>query len=202
MTNIDLTSVERKSYRSMFDDGLLDLFIGISLLFLGLMWLTEYGAFGGMLPVLLIPIWPVARKRFIEPRSGYAQLAEPRRRKLRKGIAGSIAFGTLTFLLAVGAYIGLTSNDSATEAIFDSIGSGLPALLLAVMATVAARMFDLPRLLGYAGVLLTMGVLGVLLDLEPAWSLLGSAVLMTATAIVLMARFFRNTHAIAKPDSM
>lgn len=202
MTNIDLTSVERKSYRSMFDDGLLDLFIGISLLFLGLMWLTEYGAFGGLMPALLIPIWPIARKTFVEPRSGYARLAEPRRNKLRRGIAGSIAFGTLTLLLAIAAYVGLTSDDSATEAIFDSIGSALPALLLALMATVAARMFELPRFFGYAGVLLTMGLLGLLLDLEPAWPLLASAVFVTATAGMLMARFVRNTEVIAHPDSL
>ena len=202
MTNIDLTSVERKSYRSMFDDGLLDLFIGISLLFLGLMWLTEYGAFGGLMPALLLPFWPIARKSFVEPRSGYVRLAEARRNRVRRGIAGSLAFGTLALLLGIAAYIGLTSDVSATEAIFDSIGSALPALLLALMATVAALLFDLPRFFGYGAVLLTTGALGVLLDLEPAWSLLGSAVFVMAIAAVLMARFVRDTHMVADSDSL
>lgn len=202
MTDINLESVERKSYRSMFDDGLLDLFVGISLLFLGLMWLTENAALGGLMPALLIPIWPIARKRFVEPRSGYVRLAEPRRKKIRRGIAGSIALGLLALLLGVAAYIGLTSDSSPAEAILDSLGSGIPALLLALMAIAAARMFDLPRFFVYAAGLLTLGLLGVLFDLEPAWSILGSAILVTATAVVLMARFARNSHLIADPDSL
>jgi hypothetical protein len=193
MTNIDLTSVERNSYRSMFDDGLVDLFAGISLLFLGVTWLTEYAAFGGLMPVLLIPFWPAVRKKLVEPRSGYVRLAEPRRRRIRQGMAGSILLGVLALLLAVTAYFVLTSDGDRGREIFDSIGPGLPAFLLTLMAAMAAWWFDLPRFFGYAGVLLVAGLLGIWLDLEPAWSLLGSALIVTATGTALLVRFVRNT---------
>ena len=196
MTNIDLTSIERKSYRSMFADGLLDIFAGVSLLFLGIMWLTEYAAFGGLMPALLIPIWPLARKRIVEPRSGYVRLGQPRRNRLRKAMIGGIALGTLTLMLAVGAYVALTSESSSAEAIFEAVGSGLPAFLLALMAGMAAWQFDLPRFFAYAGLLVCAGLIGIWLDVEPAWSLIGSAIIVTAAGVTLLARFVASAPII------
>lgn len=56
MTDMDLKTIERATYRGSFSDGLLDLFTGIALSFLGLLWLTDYAAFGGLAPALLIPV--------------------------------------------------------------------------------------------------------------------------------------------------
>jgi hypothetical protein len=192
MTDMDLKTIERATYRGSFSDGLLDLFAGIALSFLGLLWLTDYAAFGGLAPALLIPVWPIARRRWVEPRMGYALPNEPRRRKLRMGMLTSITLGVIALLAGIGAYVSLGSDGFSVEGVFDRIGPGLPAFLLALMGGTAALAFDLPRFYAYSGVLVLAGLMGVSFDQEPARSLLVSGLIVSISGLTMLVRFLRN----------
>jgi len=192
MTNTDLKMIERATYRGSLDDGLLDLFVGIALSFLGLLWLTDYAAFGGLAPALLIPFWPIARRRWVEPRMGYALPNRARRRKLRMGMLTSIALGVIALLVGIGAYASLGSDGFSAERVFDQIGPGIPAFLLTLMGVMAALAFDLPRFFAYSGVLFLAGSMAVSFDLEPGWSLLASGLIVSVSGLTMLVRFLRS----------
>jgi hypothetical protein len=108
---IDLKGLERKASTSYLQDGLLDIFLGLSLLAMGVFLLVPDAGvsdsaglliFVGLLALALLLLG--AGKRYITiPRIGRAEFSEERREKKRKaGVYISVAFLLLQLLLVLG----------------------------------------------------------------------------------------------------
>ncbi len=150
MQNAQLNELERRAYRSVVDDGLLDSLLGIFLLLVGLSLnegLLENLAWGffGASPF----VWKALRKRLIEPRTGHVRLHPSRISRIKRGKRAAMAVVVFLVLaiLAVILFEG-RCNTSLSRA---------PALLFGALVgspiAVAGYLLEMRRWIGYAAVL-------------------------------------------------
>ena len=190
----DLGARERGMYRASFDDGLLDLFSGLGLALVGLAWLFDLVALGAVAPALLLPFWPLARRRITEPRTGFARFREERVALERKKHLGLVATCCLFLAAAVGGWFAVRGVIRASAA---HLVAGLPAFLLAIGAVLAGVILGLGRFGFYAFLLLCAGAFVIREDLDPGWSILGGGVAILLCGLGLLARFVATHRAVS-----
>jgi len=112
---MDLKAIERKAFRSYYEDGLWDLFLGLILMAMGVMaglsklgasGPLQYGVFIGLEALILLSF--IAGKKYITtPRIGHVKFGEKgkaRKRNTRIVLAASVLFGVVVFVLSVMAF--------------------------------------------------------------------------------------------------
>lgn len=190
--DINLETVEKSIFRSRWEDGLIELFFGIGLVLMGILWLKGLIVFVALVPVMLIPFWAPIRKRVTEPRAGYVRFSEERKARTQLGLnmAGIIGFGLLTLFGAV--FVVLRSQSGVDHGLMEILVPGLPSFIVATALLVAWLGFGMPRFATHAAVLVAAGVLGVVSALDPGWQFLGSGLVIAGMGSVLFARFLRD----------
>jgi drug/metabolite transporter (DMT)-like permease len=111
MTVFNLTEIEKKAYRSTFQDGLWDIFLGSQLLILSMsvllsnMGLTKKLHMGLLiiLQVLVVLAFTIGKKHITIPRMGFVKFGPKRKRKITKSriiLLISVVAGLTVFLIA------------------------------------------------------------------------------------------------------
>ena len=80
MTNPpELKELEQRTYGATYSDGVIDIFVGVSLAWIGAIWLTFPDYLSGAVALVAVSISPVMRRRktFVEARTGYVKFTEP-----------------------------------------------------------------------------------------------------------------------------
>lgn len=190
MASIDARSIERTAYRSRWDDGLFDLFVGLSLLWIGAAWLwfDAMAGIAGVFPAVFVGPFVAWRTRFIEERSGYVKFSEERRRWERRNLAVFVLVGTLTFIAGIMFFVA-RSGGSGVSDIIDDIAPGLIAFILAAMVGIVAIASMVPRLFVYALVLVIGGAIAAAYDTNPGAPLLAAGAIVTLVGAWLVWRF-------------
>ena len=109
-TNMNLKDMERKAWRSLFQDGLLDIFMGLVLLAVGIpamlpgLFTSELwqNAGAAVLMVLALFVYWLGKRFITMPRIGRARFGPTRKAKLRKTAviyAISVVVGAIVFLM-------------------------------------------------------------------------------------------------------
>lgn len=112
MTLLNLKEIEKKAYRSTFQDGIWDIFLGLLLLNLAFgALLAKSGVSEGLimtiltaLTVLILLAFMTGKKRITVPRMGFVKFGQKRKRKLWKSrliLLGSVLAGVVVFLAAL-----------------------------------------------------------------------------------------------------
>jgi hypothetical protein len=192
----DLGARERGIYRASFDDGLLDLFCGLTLVLMGVAWIFDIVVLGPLAPAVLIPFWTVARRRLIEPRTGFARFRPERERLEKRKLLGFFAIGCGFLIAGIAVYL-MVRGEGAPD--WGHLVAGLPGVLLAVAATIAGLAFGLTRFLAYALVLFAAGAVTIHWRLDPGWSILAGGSAMLVVGAVLLAGFL-NRHPVVAED--
>lgn len=196
---IDLKKLERKAYRSTFQDGLWDIMLGLIILALGVIpLLTELKLGDFWSSMLLIPfylfgyfIFTQGKRRFTIPRMGMIKFGPMRKKKRRK---------IILFLMAA-LLIGLLAGVIFLKIIL--MADWLPVAFLMVLIFVSfnlgAHYLDFSRLTVYGAILTLFVPLGEILFRKGFLSHHGfpmifgtSGILMIVTGIVLFIRFLRK----------
>jgi hypothetical protein len=107
--DINLKEIERRAWRSTFQDGLWDIYLGLLLLAMAIgAWMSDigaskslsYGIYAGLMGLAMLVLW--AGKRFITiPRMGrvkFGPKAKARKKKARLLLTVSVVVGLLLFL--------------------------------------------------------------------------------------------------------
>lgn len=188
----NLDSLEQAAYRDAYSDGIIDLFVGASLLWIGTAWIWLPGIAGlaGVFPAIFVTAMLTGRKKFVEGRTGYVKWSPPRRRWERRNLVLLVAAGTALFGLGVAAFLVASSRSDDAE-ILGSIGPGLLAFLLALMAVGLGVMMATGRLFLYAGVLAIGGIVAVWQDTSPGWPMLAAGAVVAGTGSVMLLRYVR-----------
>lgn len=183
-----LADLERRAWRSTFDDGLFDLLIGAMLFLLGLATMVPndrvlYPFYFGLVAVFWLLKW-----RVVIPRAGAARFAPARKRRkslaavvlLASTILGSVA----TALLAVG---GAPAEWLRTHPIV--FEAGFPLLVVAVFSALAL-LLDVARIHAIGGVVAL--AFGVQLWLGRGLGFLIGGAVVSLPGLVLFAGFLRS----------
>jgi len=183
----DLGSMEREAYRAYWSDGIVDLYLGASLLFFGAMWtwVNDLSGIAGLLPAVLVTPMLALHNRFVGARLGYVEWRPDRRRWERRNLVLLLAAGVGLLLLVVAVHFIVAAARSDSP----PLAPGILAWLLALLAVGLAVLLDARRMLLYAAVLASGGVLVVLLQAEPGWPMLACGVVATIIGLVMLRRF-------------
>ena len=184
----------RRRASMCYGDGLLDIGIGIGLLFVGFAMSVGFGALAGIFPALIFPIAKTAKRSITAPRMHHLDFmpepdAESRMRRSRAVVAV-----TLAFLLALGALALLMSRLMPAR-----IAGGLRANALVIVGLLLAGLFVAVawgaltrRLIGYAGIAILVLVCGYWFNLGAAWYLMIIGSVVGAHGAAVLSRFIRD----------
>ncbi len=111
-SSISVKEIERKAYRSTFQDGLWDIFLGLCLLMLAVCaLLSNSGVSEGLTMTILVALQAVVllafiagKKRITVPRLGFVKFGPQRKRKIKKSriiLLASVLAGVLCLLAAL-----------------------------------------------------------------------------------------------------
>lgn len=192
----ELKELERETYKATHTDGVIDVFVGASMLLIGLTWIMIPNVLSGATAGVAIAISPTLawRRRFMEARTGYVVFAEPRRLWERR------IYTTAAILFGVFMVIARPLGTLQTEEIDWLVGpDSLVVWLVAAVLLALAAITELPRLYAYAAVLIASGAVAVPMETEFGWPLVFSGLLIAAVGVALVRRFVKRYPLIAAP---
>lgn len=179
-------NTERKAFQSYWNDGLLDIMLGLVLVVTGLSWWQGVAVLGALFPAVCVSMWYLLRKRLVEPRMGYVEFSGGREVKIRSFRFGLVAFFAGTMALGLVVYIlwkgELTSDSVDWVAAFPLVLVAIPALFFSVFTN--CRRFTV-----YALMLLLAGVTVVLQGWDPHVGMIAGGVIILVTGLIILAIF-------------
>ena len=191
-SSIDLERIERTAYESKWEDGLIDIFVGVALLGMGIAWLTDYAVFGGILPALLVPIWVSARKRITVPRTGHVEFSGERKALEKRNLNVVALLGLVFLVMGVLVYFLVRENPPSVDTMIRGAIPALPSVLLGIGAVMIGFLFGIRRFLGYSALLVASGVVGGFLQVHPGWLFLPAGAVTSTVGLVLVIDFLRK----------
>ena len=193
INSASLKEIERRAYRSTFEDGIYDIQFGCLFLVFALIPVLQaigISRFAGYSLLIVPMIIPWLGKRYITiPRMGQVEFGPARRKKKRIGllIGAVILFLTLPLLFMIG-------RDSISEV----MGWKMIAIFAAPLLVLAVYTTDFPRLYIYvalliAGVVEAEFLLDILGDpLNTIYSFGLPGVVITLIGLYLLVKFIRT----------
>ncbi|MCP4966281.1 MAG: hypothetical protein GY926_13745 [bacterium] len=196
----NLVDLERATYRASYLDGIIDLFVGGSLLWIGAIWVwaPDLGGLAGILPAVMSPMLVPVRKQIVEPRGGFVKWGESRRNWERRNLNAMVVIGIAILLLGIGTYAAVSAGPSTTD-FLALISPGLIAFILAAMSIGIGFLIGHWRFFAYAAVLVVGGILTSAADASPGWPLLAAGLLVAGLGGVMLVRFIRSNPVVESP---
>ena len=188
MTNPpELKELEQRKYKATHTDGVIDAFVGLSMVIIGVAWIVIPGVLSVVTAGVAISISPMLawRRRFIEDRTGYVMFTEPRRLWERRiYTTAAVLFGGFMLLAR-------PLGSLQPEEIDWVVGpDSLVVWLVAAFALVLGGVTKLTRLFVYVLVLAAAGLVPVIITAESfGWPLVMSGAVIGAVGSVLIRRF-------------
>jgi len=203
MENTPLADLEENAYRTVVDDGVLDICAGLFVLIMGLILATEIHLLGPIdLPVVFIfflyPLWRLLRRTLVEPRVGMVRLHPTRMAKIKHN-KKSIIF--IWFLATFGALVLFKWTINELPGWMQQLKPVAAGTLIVFPIALTAIFFDLKRWWIYVSLIVT----GVIVDyaanvsVGTGWTwFFASGTAITAIGVAVLIRFLRE-HSIHTP---
>jgi hypothetical protein len=188
VTNLpDLKELEQRNYKATHSDGVIDVFVGISMVVIGVTWIVIPNVLSVVTAGVAISISPMLawRRRFIEDRTGYVMFTEPRRLWERR------IYTTAAVLFSGFMLLARPLGSLQPEDIDWMVGpdSSVVWLVAAVLLLLGVQT-KLTRLLVYSLVLTAAGTVPFVISTESfGWPLLISGAVIVAVGSALIGRF-------------
>jgi len=187
MTERIMEKLEREAYHSAYADGIIDLLVGVSLIWIGVAWLwfPDFAFFAGVVPAVMVTSVLAGRKRFVERRAGYVRWSQPRRKWERRNLVLVFLGGVVMFALGITAFVAFDDGGN----LFDSVGPAILAWLLALLAFGLSFLMDARRMAAYGAALLIGGAVAAAVETNPGWPLLAGGGFVAAVGAVMLRRY-------------
>jgi hypothetical protein len=206
MSNIsDLKQIERKAYRFIYEDGLLDILMGAMI---GAMAVTLYHPDSGYSAINIVMMWLIYAVLYLLFLAGKYYITRPRMGKVRFGLPRKQRNKTLAIILGIivliqALFVGLTimgwSNPALGEKLFGFLGyynsgrlavAAVSSLFVGPSMLVIAFMIDFPR--GYyIAILMALAVFLMIYINQPIYPVVIGG-LIIVPGLVLFTRFLKK----------
>lgn len=188
ITGSELAGTEAKVFRAYWQDGLLDLVAGSTVVLIGFGWIAGLWISGIVVPPVALVAWPILRRRITEPRLGAVRFGPERRSRMRHGL---VAVCSLGVVLAGFVFPRLVLDRSPSE-LLRWLAPGIPALILAALALSASEALRIARFALYGAAFVVAALGAAALDVDPGWPMAAGGALMIASGARLLVRFLRD----------
>jgi len=205
MKESSLREVEKRTYMSYHQDGLIDMFVGVYVLLFGLgilfstvtdfsMWFVIPAIF----PAVMVPIWISVKKQITMPRIGYVKLGSRGANKLMAIFIGLMVAGLGTFMAFTFAS---TSQAWALTLRNLIVSNGM--IIIGIGAAIISGLFaytmGLKRLYAYGLLTLVLFFTGHYIIIPLAYLLVIIASAIIINGAILLIRFIRK-YPLAQGD--
>lgn len=200
MTNkTSLREIEKKTYMSYHQDGLLDIFVGVYILLFGigilLLTMTDFSMWfiiPAIFPAIMVPIWISAKKRITMPRIGFVNFGVRGANKMMALFLGLMVAGLGAFMvLGMGAFTdqgwALTLKDFLISNSMIIIG-----IAAATISSLFAYTMGLKRLYGYGLSTFVLFFTGYFLGIPFEYFVVTIGLVIIISGFVLLMRFIRK----------
>lgn len=180
-----LDRLEKKVFRSYWQDGVIDLLAGISTILIGVGWLVDLFPLTLGVPILAIIAWAGIRQRVTEPRLGNVTFSSKRRRDMVHGWIAVLSLG----LVVGGNLITRIWMDGSYSSASEWFAPAIPAFIIAAMSLSCAAALGLWRFFFYSVIFAACGLAVAELRTEPWWGLVLGGTLVSISGSILLVRF-------------
>ncbi len=189
---INLRNLERQAYLSYHQDGILDIFIGFSILLFGAWILADMAYLAGAFVAVFAPIYAQLKKQVTVPRLGFVKFGPTRTAKTQKTVLVLVLAGVMAFLPAVILFATTEMGILAPIRLLIEYGMIVIGVAGAAILSVVAYLSELRRLYAYAALVLILFTSGHFLTAPLPYYLmtLGTAILLPG--IYLLINFQRK----------
>ncbi len=186
--DFNLAKAERRIFSAFWQDGLLDLVAGATVVLIGAGWLVNL-----LLPMLALPIvamfvWQAVRKRVTEPRLGSVVFSAKRRHDLNHRLVAILLLG----LVVGGSLVTSVWWGDLHSTFAQWFAPAIPATILAAMSLSCAAAIALWRFVGYSAFFALAGLIVAAVGLEPWWGLIIGGIAVMICGAVMLSRFIHD----------
>ena len=184
---INLRELERKAYLSYHQDGVLDIFIGFSVLLFGVWLLADMAYLAGAFAAIFTPIYAQVKKQVTVPRLGFVKFGPSRTAKTQKTVLVLVIAGVLAFIPGVLLFATTEMGILAPIHLLIEYGMIVIGAAGAGILCVVAYTSELRRLYAYAALVLTLFTVGHFLTAPLPYYLmtLGAAILLSGLYLLI-----------------
>jgi hypothetical protein len=194
-----LRAIEKKTYMSYHQDGLIDIFVGFYILLFGvgilLRTVTEFSTWfiiPAIFPSIMVPIWISFKRRITIPRIGYVKFGLRSANKLMAVFLGLTVAGLGVFMVFG---LGGSMGQSWAIAVMDLIISN-SMIIIGISAVLISSLFaysmGLKRLYVYGLVTLVMFLVGHFMAIQFEYFLLTIGFAIVIYGFVLLRQFLQK----------
>ncbi len=199
MNKSSLKQVEKRTYMTYHQDGLIDIFVGVYILLFGLgiflQTITDFSTwfvFPGVFPAVMVPIWISVKKRITIPRIGYVKFGSRGANRFMAVILGLMVFGLGVFMVfGLGAAMDQGWAVTLRTLIFSNsmiiIGVGA-----AIISSLFAYNMGLKRLYAYGLLTLVLFLTGHFITIPFQYFLLTTGFAIVIYGLILMVQFIQK----------
>jgi len=197
-TKTRLREVEKRTYMSYHQDGLLDIFVGAYVLFFAsiilLLTMTDFSTWyviPAIFPVIMVPIWISAKKRITMPRIGYVKFGGGGANKLT-----AIFIGLMVAGLGVFVAFSFASTSQAWALTLRNLIISNGMIIIGVSAAAISSLFaytmGLNRLYAYGLSTLVLFLAGHFTTIPFGYFLLTIGLVIIINGFALLTQFIRK----------
>jgi hypothetical protein len=199
MKEPNLREIEKNTYMSYNQDGLIDIFVGFYILLFGagiflhtVMEFSTWFIIPAIFPSIMVPIWISFKRRITTPRIGYVKFGLKSANKLMAVFIGLAVAGLGVFMIFG---LGGSMRQSWAIAIMDLIISN-SMIIIGISAALISSLFaftmGLKRLYVYGLVTLTMFLVGHFMVIQFEYFLFAIGFAIVIYGFVLLRQFLKK----------
>ncbi len=189
---INLRNLERQAYLSYHQDGVLDIFIGLSILLFGAWILADMAYLAGAFAAVFTPIYAQVKKQVTVPRLGFVKFGPTRTAKTQKTVLVLVLVGVMAFLPGVLLFATTEMGILAPIRLLIDYGMIVIGVAGAAVLSVVAYLSELRRLYVYAALVLTLFVSGHFLTAPLPYYLMTLGTIILLSGLYLLITFQRK----------
>ncbi len=194
MNESSLREVERRTYMSYHQDGLIDIFVGVFILSFGLgillMTVTEFSTWfviPAIFPAIMVPIWVSAKKQITMPRIGYVKFRSKGANRLMAVLLGLMVVGLGTFM--VFSFSSSQAWALTLRNLIISNGMIIIGIGAAIISSLFAYTMGLKRLYAYGLLALGLFLAGYFINIPFEYFLPSIGLVIIINGFVLLIQF-------------
>jgi len=198
MKESSLKEIEKKTYMSYHQDGLIDVFVGVYILLFGsgilLKSVTDFSTWfviPAIFPAIMVPIWISVKKQITMPRIGYVKFRSGGANKLTVIFIGLLVSGLGVFM----AFTFASTTQAWASALRDLIVSYSMIIIgigAATISSLFAYTMGLKRLYAYGLLSLVLFLTGHFITIPFEYLLLTIGLAIIINGFVLLMQFIRK----------
>jgi len=198
MKEPSLKEIEKKTYMSYHQDGLIDIFVGVYILLFGsgilLKSVTDFTTWfviPAIFPAIMVPIWISAKKQITMPRIGYVKFRSGGANKLTVIFIGLLVSGLGVFM----AFTFASTTQAWASALRDLMVSYSMIIIgigAATISSLFAYTMGLKRLYAYGLLTLVLFLTGHFITIPFEYLLLTIGLAIIINGFVLLMQFIRK----------